>query len=70
MAMSGIQYKMQQRIIHKLEKAGATSKDKAVTINEASMNMVEESWLHYFAGDYLGQIRKTENHRYYTEALY
>ena len=70
MAMSGIQFKMQQKIIHKLERAGATSKEKAVTIEQASMDIVEESWLDYFAGDYLGQIIKTENSKYYTQALY
>jgi hypothetical protein len=70
LAMSGIQFKMQQRIIHKLEIAGATSIDRAVTVEEASMDMAEESWLNYFAGDHLGKIKKTANNRYYTEALY
>lgn len=70
MAMSGIQFKMKQKIIHKLEKAGAVSLEKAVTIEQANMDVVEESWLHYFAGEYLGQIKKTENNRYYTEPLY
>lgn len=61
---------MQQRIIYKLEKAGATSIEKAVTIEQARMDSVEESWLYYFTGDYLGPIRKTENYRYYTEILF
>jgi hypothetical protein len=70
LAMSGIQFKMQQRIIHRLEKAGATSIEQAVTIEQARMDFAEESWLAYFAGDHLGKIKKTENHRYYTEGLY
>ena len=68
--MSGIQYKMQQRIVHKLKKAGATSIEKAVTIEEASIDITEESWVYYFAGDYLGKIRKNGNDRYYTEGQY
>ena len=65
MAMSGIQYKMQQRIITKFRKAGAISKEKAVTVKEAKLDMQEEYWLDYFAGVFLGKIKKAENHRYY-----
>jgi len=63
--MSGIQFKMKQRIIHKLEKAGATSKEKAVTVEEAKLNLLEQYWLNYFAGSFLGSIKKTRDHRYY-----
>ena len=69
MAMSGIQFKMEQRIVHKLKKVGATSIEKAVTIEEANMDITEESWVNYFAGDYLGKIRKNGNYRYYTEEI-
>jgi hypothetical protein len=65
LAMSGIQYKMQQRIIYKIEKAGATSWKKAVTIEQANLNMQEELWLDYFAGDFLGKIKKTIDKKYY-----
>ena len=65
MAMSGIQYKMQQRIIYKIEKAGANSWEKAVTIEQANLDMQEELWLDYFAGDFLGKIKKTIDRRYY-----
>ena len=63
--MSGIQFKMQHRLVRKFEKAGATSEEKAVTFEEAKLDMSEEYWLAYFAGEFLGTIKKTKNHRYY-----
>ena len=63
--MSGIQFKMQQQLIRKFIKAGATSKEKAVTFEEAKLDMQEQYWLDYFAGEFLGKIKKTENHLYY-----
>jgi len=63
--MSGIQFKIQNRLIRKFEKAGATSLEKAVTFEEANLDMQEQYWLDYFAGVFLGKIKKTENHRYY-----
>jgi hypothetical protein len=65
LAMSGIQYKMHQKIIHKFEKAGATSWEKAVTFEEADLDLPEQYWLSYFAGIFLGRIKKTGDHRYY-----
>jgi len=63
--MSGIQFKMHQRIIHKFEKAGAISEEKAVTFDEANLDLQEQYWLGYFAGIFLGRIKKTRDHRYY-----
>ena len=63
--MSGIQYKMHQKIIHKFEKAGATSWEKAVTFDEADLDLQEQYWLGYFAGTFPGTIKKTEDKRYY-----
>ncbi len=63
--MSGIQFKMQNRLIRKFEKAGATSIEKAVTFEEANLDDQEQYWLDYFAGVFLGEIKKTENSRYY-----
>ena len=63
--MSGIQFKMHQQIIHKFEKAGATSWEKAVTFDEADLDLQEQYWLGYFAGIFLGRIKKTRDHRYY-----
>jgi hypothetical protein len=65
MSMSGIQYKMEQKLIRKFMQAGATSKEKAVTLEEARLDMEEYCWLDYFAGTFLGSIKKTRDHRYY-----
>jgi len=65
LSLSGIQFKMHQRIIYKIEKAGATSWEKAVTIEQANLDMQEELWLDYFAGDFLGKIKKTIDKRFY-----
>jgi hypothetical protein len=63
--MSGIQFKMRQRLVRKFEKAGATSKETAVTFVEAKLDLQEQYWLDYFAGSFLGSIKKTGDHRYY-----
>jgi len=65
LSLSGIQFKMRQKIMNKLEKAGATTKGKAVTIEEAELDLKEQNWLSYFAGAFLGKIKKTEDKRYY-----
>jgi hypothetical protein len=63
--MSGIQFKMQQRLIYKFKKVGAISEEKAVTFDEANLDLQEQYWLNYFAGTFLGRIKKTKDHRYY-----
>ena len=65
MSMSGIQFKMRQRLIHKFRAAGATSLEKAVTFHEAKLDLQEQYWLNYFAGIFLGKIKKTNDNRYY-----
>jgi hypothetical protein len=65
LSISGVQFKMQYRITHKFEKAGATSKQKAVTVEEADLDLQEQQWLNYFTGAFLGGIRKTKDKRYY-----
>lgn len=64
-SMSGIQYKMGQRLIHKFLRVGATSEANAVTYIEAELDMSEQCWLDYFAGSFLGCIKKTKEHKYY-----
>ena len=49
----------------KIEKAGASSKEEAVTIEEADLDFEELQWLDYFAGGFLSRIKKTEDKRYY-----
>ena len=61
----GIQFAIQHKLIRKFEKAGATSIENAVTFEEAMLNEQEEYWLDYFAGVFLGKIKKTENNKYY-----
>ena len=63
--MSGTQFKMEQKLIRKFEKAGATSIEKTVTFEEAKLDIEEQYWICYFAGVFLGKIKKTKNHRYY-----
>lgn len=63
--MSGIQFKMHQRLIRKFTRAGATSEETAVTFEEADLDLQEQCWLDYFAGSFLGSIKKTKDHRYY-----
>jgi hypothetical protein len=65
MAMYGTQFIMEQRLVRRLQKAGATSIEKAVTFEEAKLNLSEQYWLNYFAGVFLGKIKKTKNHLYY-----
>ena len=65
MGLSGFQFVMRYRIIYKFEKAGATSKEKAVTIEEAELDLQEQQWLSYFAGGFFSEIKKTEDKRYY-----
>ena len=65
MSLSGIQFKMKQRLIRKFEKAGATSEERAVTSEDADLDLQEQYWLGYFAGVFLGRIKKTRDHRYY-----
>lgn len=65
LAFSGIQFKMRQKIMNKLEKAGAIIKENAVTIEEAELDLKEQNWLTYFAGGFLSKIKKTKDQRYY-----
>lgn len=64
-AVSGITYAMQQRILAKLVAKGATSEEKAVTAQEANLNMQEQNWLHYIAGGLFARVKKTKDKRYY-----
>jgi hypothetical protein len=63
--MSGVQYKMEQKLIRKFRQAGATSEEKAVTFEQAKLDRQEYYWLEYFAGTFLGTIKKTKDQRYY-----
>jgi hypothetical protein len=57
--------KMEYSIRDKLRSVGATSKDKAVTIEEANFDMNELNWLGCVAGGMFASVKKTKNKRYY-----
>ena len=65
-AVSATFLKMEQSIRVKLLSAGATSIDKAVTIEEADLDMQEQNWLDYVAGGLFACVKKTKSKRYYT----
>ena len=64
-ACSGTVYAMQQRIIAKLLETDATSTIKAVTAQEAQLDMEEQNWLGYVAGGLNSKVKKTKDKRYY-----
>ena len=63
--LSGFNFVMRHKIVLKLKNMGATSKEKAATVDEASLTSQEQNWLPYFAGVFLGEIKKTDDKRYY-----
>ena len=65
LSLSGFQFIMRNRIVSKIERAGATSKEKAVTIEEAKFDSQEQLWLNYFAGVFLGKVKRTADRKYY-----
>ena len=67
-ASSGTIFAMQQRIIVKLLATGANSRKKAVTTQEAHLDMQELNWLNYIAGGLLSKVKKTKDKRYYVES--
>ena len=62
---SGTIYAMQQRIRAKLLALDATSREKAVTAQEANLDEQESNWLRYVAGGLLARVKKTKDKRYY-----
>jgi hypothetical protein len=66
--VSGTIFKMEQCIRAKLLAAGAISREKAVTIQDAHFDMQEQNWLDYIAGGLFANIKKTIDKRYYIAA--
>ena len=64
---SGTLFAVQQSIIAKLITIDATSREKAVTIQEALLDKQEQNWLNYIAGGLFSKVKKTEDKRYYIE---
>ena len=65
LVMYGVQFGIHQRLVRKFEKVGAISEEKAVTRDDANLDLQEQYWLDYFAGTFLGKIKKTRDQRYY-----
>jgi hypothetical protein len=63
--VSGILFGMEERIKAKLIAAGATSHEKAVTAEQANLDMQEENWIHYIAGGMFAGVKKTTANLYY-----
>lgn len=63
--VSGTLFCMEESIRTKLLAAGATSREKAVTPQEAHLDMQEQNWLHYIAGGLFARVSKTDDQRYY-----
>lgn len=61
MTLCGIEFKMRQQLIQKFMKNGARSYGTAATFDEANLGLDEQYWLDYFAGSFLGSIKKTAN---------
>jgi hypothetical protein len=62
---SGILYAIQARITSKLAAAGATSRETAVTGQQADFSMKEQNCIGYIAGGMGATIKKTIDGRVY-----
>lgn len=63
---SGIAFKMEESIKAKLVELGATSKNNAITIQDANLDTQELNWIDYVAGGLFARVKKTQDKRYYT----
>ncbi|HLN46132.1 MAG: hypothetical protein ACM3WQ_03610 [Chloroflexota bacterium] len=64
-AISGILFGMEESIRVKLIAVGATSQEKAVSAQDAHLDMQEENWIHYIAGGMFANVKKTPTNLYY-----
>jgi hypothetical protein len=64
-ATSGILYAVEAGIRSKLVAMGATSKEKAITRQQAHFSMKEQNWLDYIAGGMFAGVKKTGDGRFY-----
>ena len=63
---SGLDTLLLLRVVDKLRKVGAISRDRAVTAKEADLDSQETQWLGYLAGGTFSNIKRTREGRYYT----
>jgi len=67
---AGTIFAMRQRIIAKLLATDATSSKKAVTAQEAHLDMQEQNWLCYIAGGLNSKVKKTKDKRYFVSTYH
>ncbi len=68
--VSGTLFAIQECIIAKLLAMDATSREKAVTAQEANLSTKEKNWLCYIAGGLFAKVKKTKDHKYYLAKYY
>jgi hypothetical protein len=66
--VSGTLFAMEESIKAKLLAIGATSKEKAATVQEAQLDMQERNWIRYIAGGLFARVKKAADGRYYVAA--
>ena len=69
-ATSGILFAVEAGIRSKLIALGATSKDKALTSQQAHFTMKEINWIGYIAGGMGAKVKKTRDRRFYAPIYY
>ncbi len=62
---TGILFGLEATIRTKLIAVGATSREKAVTSQEAHFDMQEQNWINYIAGGLFAMVKKTGDGRFY-----
>ena len=62
---TGIFFGLEATIRTKLIAVGATSREKAVTSQEAHFDMQEQNWINYIAGGLFAMVKKTGDGRFY-----
>jgi hypothetical protein len=63
--VSGTIYGVEESIKSKLVAAGATSRDRAVSPEDANLDMQEQNWLSYIAGGLFARVKKAAGNLYY-----
>ena len=64
-ATSGIHFAIEASIKSKLAAAGAISREKAATCQQANFSMQEQNWIDYIAGGMFAKVKKTGTGRFY-----
>jgi hypothetical protein len=68
-AVSGTLFAIEESIGAKLLAIGATSREKAATVQEAHLDAQEQNWLHYIAGGLFARVKKAGDGRFYVASF-